>query len=107
MIQHVVMWKFKEYAQDRTKEENLRYVKEKMEALPAVIDCLLSMEVHFNINDKPGMYDAVAISTFKSVRDITKYRLHPEHKYITEYIALVREGRASVDFDLETDDLML
>ena len=104
MIRHIVMWKFKEYAQDRTKEENLQYVKEKMEALPEQIDCLLSMHVYFNINDKPGMYDAVAVSTFKSLRDITKYRLHPSHKYITEYIALVRDGRASVDFAVDDEE---
>ena len=104
MIRHIVMWQFKEYAQDRTKEENLKYVKEKMEALPEQIDCLLYMKVHFNLNDKPGMYDAVAVSTFKSLRDITKYRLHPAHKYITEYIALVRDSRASVDYAIDETD---
>ena len=104
MIRHVVMWQLKEYAQDRTKEENLKYIKEKMEALPEQIDCLLSMEVNFNINDKPGMFDAVAVSTFKSLRDIMKYRLHPAHKYITEYIALVRDGRASVDYAFDEND---
>ena len=104
MIRHIVMWKLKEYAQDRTKEEDLHYIKEKMEALPDQIDCLLSMKVYFNINDKPGMYDAVAVSTFKSLRDITTYRLHPAHKYITEYIALVRDGRASVDYAVDDTD---
>ena len=99
MIKHVVMWKFKDYAQCRTKQENLEFVKSKLEALPQKIDFIRSIKVSFNVNDKAGMYDAILESEFDSLEDVAKYRVHPDHKAISEYVALVRESRASVDYE--------
>ena len=98
MIKHIVMWKFKEFAQGRTKQENLALVKSMLMKLPEKIDFIRSMEVHFNENPKEGMYDAVLISSFDSLEDVGRYRIHPEHKAISSYVALVREDRASVDY---------
>lgn len=100
MIKHIVMWKFKEFAKGRTKKENLELVKSMLMELPEKIDFIRSMEVNFNVNDKQGMYDAVLISTFDSLEDVKKYREHPEHVAISEYVALVRESRASVDYEV-------
>ncbi len=99
MIKHIVMWKFKEFAQGRTKKENLILVKSMLEELPSKIDFIRSTEIHFNVNTKDGMYDAVLISTFDTLADVEKYRVHPDHKAISSYVALVRENRASVDFE--------
>lgn len=100
MIKHIVMWKFKEFAQGRTKKENLELVKSMLLELPNKIDFIRSMEVEFNINDKQGMYDAILISTFDSLEDVKKYRVHPDHVAISDYVALVREKRASVDYEV-------
>ena len=89
----------KEYAEGRTKQENLELVKSKLEALPEKIDFIRSIKVSFNVNDKQGMYDAVLESEFDSLSDVAKYRVHPDHKVISEYVALVREARASVDYE--------
>ncbi|MGN0468980.1 MAG: Dabb family protein [Acutalibacteraceae bacterium] len=99
MVKHIVMWKFKDFAQGRTKKENLELVKSLLEELPSKIDFIRSMEIHFNSNPKEGMYDAVLISTFDSQKDVDAYRVHPEHKAISSYVALVRESRASVDYE--------
>ena len=99
MIKHIVMWQFKEYAQGKTKQENLEWAKSHLEALPAVIPCLRSMKVSLNVNDKPGMFDAVLEAEFKSLDDLFTYRKHPHHKIVSEYISLCRTGRASVDYE--------
>lgn len=99
MIKHIVMWKFKGFAQGRTKKENLELVKSMLEELPQKIDFIRSMEIHFNVNSKSSMYDAVLISTFDSLEDVAAYREHPDHKAISSYVALVRESRASVDYE--------
>ncbi len=101
MIKHIVMWQFKEYAQGKTKQENLEWAKKHLEALPAVIPCLKSMKVSLNVNDKPGMFDAVLESEFESLDDLFTYRKHPDHKVISEYISLCRTARASVDYEIE------
>lgn len=98
MVKHIVMWKFKEFAQGRTKEENLELVRSMLLKLPEKIDFIRSMEVRFNENPKEGMFDAVLISTFDSPADVERYRVHPEHKAVSSYVSLVREDRASVDF---------
>lgn len=100
MVKHIVMWKFKDFAEGLSKEENLKKVKAMLEALPQKIDFIREMRVEMNINPKEGMYDAVLISTFDSLEDVEKYRVHPEHKKISSYVALIKTDRASVDFEL-------
>ncbi len=99
MIKHIVMWKFKSFAEGASKEENLMKVKSMLEALPDKIDFIREMKVEVNVNPEEGMYDAVLISAFDSLEDVNNYRVHPEHKKISSFVALVREGRASVDYE--------
>ena len=100
MIKHVVMWKFRDYAEGATKQENVLKVKAMLEALPEKIDFIREMQVNINVNPKESMYDAVLISAFDSLEDVEKYRVHPEHKKISSFVALIREGRASVDYEI-------
>ena len=100
MIKHIVMWKFKDYAEGATKQENILKVKSMLEALPEKIDFIREMQVNINVNPKESMYDAVLISAFDSLGDVERYRVHPEHKKISSFVALIREGRASVDYEI-------
>ena len=99
MVKHIVMWKFKDFAEGLSKQENLIKVKTMLEALPEKIDFIREMRVEFNINDKDGMYDAVLISSFDTLDDVKRYRVHPEHVKISQYVALVKADRASVDYE--------
>ena len=100
MIKHIVMWKFKDFAEGATRQENLLKVKSMLEELPSEIDFIRQIEVNLNVNPKEGMYDAVLISLFDSLEDVNRYRVHPEHKKISAFVSLVREGRASVDYEV-------
>lgn len=100
MIRHIVMWKFKDYAEGATKHENILKVKTMLESLPGKIDFIREMQVDINVNPKEGMYDAVLISAFDSLEDVEKYRVHPEHKKISSFVSLIRESRASVDYEI-------
>lgn len=100
MVRHIVMWKFKDEAQGLTREENLLKVKGMLEALPEKIDFIRKMEVNLNINFNGKNFDAVLISEFDSLDDVKKYRVHPDHVKISEYVKLVREDRAAVDYEI-------
>lgn len=76
MIRHIVMWKFKEMAEGATKAENLRKVKSLLEALPDTIPFIRRMEVHLNENPNPKNYDAVLVSEFDSLEDLSAYTAH-------------------------------
>lgn len=101
MIKHIVMWKFKDFAEGATKQENLLKVKTALEALPEKIDFIREMHVELNVNPKEGMFDAVLISAFDTIEDVNNYRVHPEHKKISSFVALVKENRASVDYEID------
>ena len=98
MVKHIVMWKFKSFAQGRSRKENLELVKSMLEELPARLDFIRSLSVRLNENPKDGMFDAVLEAEFDSFEDLVRYSLHPEHKAISTYVSLVREDRASVDY---------
>ena len=99
MIKHIVMWRFKDYAEGATKQENIMKVKNMLEKLPSRIDFIREMKVEINVNPKEGMYDAVLISAFDTLEDVNAYRVHPEHKKISAFVSLIRESRASVDYE--------
>ena len=99
MIRHIVMWKFKDFAEGLSREENILKVKAMLEALPEKIDFIREMQVQVNVNPKEGMYDAVLLSTFDNLEDVGLYRVHPEHKKVSSYVALIKENRASVDYE--------
>lgn len=98
MVRHIVMWKFKDEAEGLTKKENLLKVKAMLEALPEKIDLIRRMEVHLNENDNGKNFDAVLISEFDSLDDVKRYRVHPDHVKISQYVSLVRLDRASADY---------
>ena len=100
MIKHIVMWKFKDFAEGASKEENILKVKTMLEDLPSKIEFIREMHVEINVNPKEGMYDAVLISAFDSIEDVNRYRVHPDHKKISSFVALIRENRASVDYEI-------
>ncbi|MBQ8382504.1 MAG: Dabb family protein [Clostridia bacterium] len=101
MIRHVVMFKFKEEAEGRTKAENLAIAKEMLEALPAKIDLIRASAVSINsTNADPSNYDLCLIADFDSFEDLAAYIVHPDHKAVGAFMRPVRLSRACVDFEI-------
>jgi hypothetical protein len=94
------MWKFKAEAEGKTKAENCRYIKERLEALPPIIPQLKKIEVGINFNPSAMAYDMALYSEFDSPEDLEIYQNHPDHKKVSEYVAKVREERAVVDYTI-------
>ena len=101
MIKHIVMWRFKDSAEGKTKEENIQIVKRELEELVGVIPQIKGeFEVGVNINqESPTAYDAVLVSTFDSWEDLQTYRADPRHKKAAAYNKLVRSDRVVVDYE--------
>lgn len=97
MIKHIVFWKLKDEADGRSKAENAKIIKQLLEALPEVIDELISAEVGINING--GEYDAALTCTFESMENLKSYDCHEAHMKVREFITKVRESRVAVDYE--------
>ena len=101
MIRHIVMFKFKEEAEGRTKAENIAITKAMLEALPAKIDLIRASSVTVNSPDADeSNYDLCLISDFDSFEDLATYIVHPDHKAVGAFIRPVRLERACVDFEI-------
>lgn len=103
MIQHIVMFRFRETAQGRTKAENLEEAKRRMLALKEEISQIQGMEVRFAAQGSaPGNYDYILISQFQSMEDLEIYQKHPAHVAFGNFVKELREpdGRACMDYQL-------
>ncbi len=97
MLKHIVMWKFKDEAEGKTRAENCAHIKGMLEALPAVMPFIRSLEVGMNAYPGPMSSDMALIIEFDSKEDLDLYAGHPDHVKISQYVSKVREGRTVVD----------
>ena len=84
MLVHIVMWRFKDFANGATKEENLKQMKQRLEGLVGVVPELVSAEVGIDFKHTDMSYDAVLISKFRSEEDLAAYKVHPAHVEISK-----------------------
>lgn len=101
MLRHIVMWQFKEEAEGKTKAENCRYIKERLEALPAKVPVIRRLEVGINECESPMASDMVLLTEFDSKDDLEIYAIHPEHVKVSEYVSKVRSSRTVVDYVIQ------
>ncbi len=92
MLKHIVMWQLKE----ENKSENMRLMKEKLEALEKVIPVIRRIQVGFNENG--GEYDIVLVTDFDDMAALKEYDTHPEHQKVREFVKGAAEKRAAVDY---------
>lgn len=84
MLVHIVMFQFKE----ENKAENLARVKAMLEALPAQIDTLKSMDVGIDISHSERSFDLSLISVFDDQAGLDVYVPHPAHQ---EVVSIIKE----------------
>lgn len=97
MLRHVVMWRFADSAEGRTRQENMEYVRDRLYALRDVIPQLRRMEIGFDISHTDMSYDMLLLTEFDSVGDLAVYKEHPEHVKVSQYVAKVKTARVVAD----------
>lgn len=97
MVKHIVMWNIKD---SENKEEVLKTLKEKLEALKGDIQEIQNIEVGFNYNPSDAAHDVVLYSEFNSKEDLDAYVIHPAHVAVGQYVRSVVKDRVVVDYEL-------
>ena len=100
MIKHIVMWKLKETAEGKTKEENAVIIKNGLEGLKEKLDFLQAVEVGINFNTSEMAYDVVLYTEFDSKEDLNRYQNHEEHLKVASYVRKVNASRVVVDYEV-------
>lgn len=96
MVKHIVAFKLKGSAEERRAVSEA--FKTALEALPAKIDCLQSMEV--GINENPAEdWDVVLTAVVPTMADVAVYARHRAHVAAASIIGAHKEARACVDYE--------
>ncbi len=98
MLKHIVIWKFADNAEGKTKAENLAYVKERLYALIPIIPQIKNMEIGIDVSGTEMSGDMALVIEFESRDDLKIYAEHPEHKKVSAYVSKVRTARTVVDY---------
>mgnify|MGYP000948671445 CR=1 FL=1 len=97
MVKHIVLFKLKKNISQVQKNQVMNQFKEAIEALPAIIPFIRSIEVGLNGNPEEE-WDIALYSEFDSLDDVKRYASHPEHVKAGKLLADVKEDRACVDY---------
>ena len=96
MVKHIVTFRLNGTPDER-RQVATRF-KEALLALPAVIDCLESMEV--GINENPAeSWDVVLTAVVPDMESVGVYARHPAHVAAASIIAAHKADRACVDYE--------
>ena len=100
MVKHIVMFKFLESAEGRTKKENLEIAANMLKDLQGKIPTLVASEVCFN-DEKAAKsnYDMILLADYNDWEGLDEYIVHPLHKAVGEFMKGVRESRTCVDYE--------
>lgn len=100
MVKHLVMWKMKQMADNRTGHENAEVFVQRINALKSVIPFALAIEAGVDFNRSPAACDVGLHSAFKTKEDLDAYQKHPAHVQIAEWMKTVAESRFVADFEI-------
>ena len=99
MLKHIVMWRFVEGAEGKSRIENAQWMKEHLEALVGVVPEIRSIEVGVNCYPSETAYDAALISTFDNIEAMNRYKVHPAHVAVADYCKKISESRVDIDYE--------
>jgi hypothetical protein len=98
MIKHIVLFRFKDFAEGANKSENIKSLKSRLEVLEDIIDEIKFFEVGINFDNSDAAYDLALCSEFESKEDLYSYQKHPEHVKVVDFVKKVCENRVIVDY---------
>ena len=99
MFKHIVMWRFIDGANGKSKQQHAQWVKEHLEALVGVIPEIKALEVGINVCVAGTAYDAVLVSSFEDADAMERYKVHPAHVAAVGFIRSVTCDRVCFDYE--------
>lgn len=98
MIKHIVLFRFKDFADGADKAENIKSLKSRLEALEDIIGEIKFFEVGINFGNSDAAYDLALCSEFESKECLYSYQKHPEHLKVADFVKNVCENRVVADY---------
>lgn len=99
MVRHIVLWKFKDFAEGGNKEENIKKAKELLSSLPPLISQIKGMTVGGDLLKTDSSFDFALAVDFNNTEELQQYIVHPEHKKAGVFIRAVVKERVCCDIE--------
>lgn len=99
MIVHIVLFKLKDFAEGKTRDDNIKIILDMLSGLPSKIPQIKKYEFGCNISKSENSSDIALVSEFNTLEDLEIYRNHPEHKIVIDFIRKVITEARVVDFE--------
>lgn len=94
MVRHIVMYKL-----INPTNENKQALVDKFLSMKGKIDLLVDISSGVDKVQSQRSFDVVLDCVFNSMEDLEKYRVHPVHLPVMEYVKGVVEKSHSVDYE--------
>ena len=99
MFTHIVLWKLKETADGRGRDENARLMKERFEEIANMLDGLRCLEFGIDVIRSANSADVALYTEFESRAAYQAYADHPAHKAVAAFVRDVTEERRVIDYE--------
>jgi hypothetical protein len=99
MIQHIVLFKLREFENEDQKAVVRSKIKKSLLLLKEKIEVLRYIYVGENFELITSSYDICLITHFDIMNDLEVYLHHPEHMKVAELIKANTMGKAVIDFE--------
>jgi len=99
MINHIVLFKLKEFENEDLKAVVRSKIKRALLTLQDRISEIKFIQVGENYELNSASWDIGLITHFESLGDLEIYRIHPEHLKVIELIKANTTEKAAVDFE--------
>jgi hypothetical protein len=99
MIRHIVLFKFKEFAEGADKAANMAKAREVLLGLVGHVPSLLSMSAGPDVAGSAAEWDFALVADFNDLEALRQYTAHPEHQKVSAFMSKVRDSRASADYE--------
>lgn len=98
MVNHIVLWNFKEGLSEQERKEAAERIKRELEAVKEQVSGVVSLDVVTaplaSSNKEIGL-----ISVFESEAALQNYQVHPAHVAAGGFIKSVTENRTCLDYE--------
>lgn len=98
MVKHIVLFQLDPRMDSSLKQQVMHDFKSAIEALPAEIPFLRSVQVGINVNPSES-FDLALYCEFDSLDDVRAYAVHPAHVAAASLIGPYKVARSCVDYE--------
>ena len=99
MIVHIVFWRLHQAANGKSKHDNAREIKERLEALRG-LPGLRRLDVGIDFAGTEQSSDVALYTEFDSREALDAYQVHPAHQEFAAFLAPLRSERRVVDYEM-------